>query len=400
MTPVQQALRAFPLTDECPWMLVVDLDEIAARFAELRDAFGPGWLHAVAIKAHTLRESLATLVEAGGGLEAASIGELELALEAGCPPQRLVFDSPVKTVSELERALGLGVTINADNLQELGRIDALLGGKAPAGRIGLRVNPELGAGKLRHLSVGVRNSKFGVSLIAQEAEVVAAFERYAWLTGLHVHIGSQGYAVQLLADGVKRVVELAGRCGAKYVDIGGGMAVATAAADIVPSIGEYAERLRAATPELFDGTFEPITEFGRWIFSASAVAVSRVEYVKPAADTTVATIHFGGDLMIRHIYHPGQWYHPLTVLNPDGTAKAGALHKYTVGGPLCFGGDVIAEDARLPRMDEGDLLAVGNVGAYTFSMWSRYCSRSTPRFVGISGREARILRDTAPAEAW
>ena len=400
MTPLQHALRAFPLTDDHTWMLVVDLDDVVARWTVLRESFGPGWLHAIAIKAHTLRATLQLLVEQGAGLEAASLGELDLALGAACPPERIVFDSPVKTRSELEHALSLGVTLNADNLAELARIDDLLRGCAPSGRIGIRVNPELGAGRLRHLSVGVRNSKFGVSLLAQEEDVVAAFERYPWLTGLHVHIGSQGYAVQLLADGVKRVVELAHRCGAAWIDIGGGMAVATAADDVVPTMQEYADRLRVGAPSLFDGTFEGITEFGRWLFSGSTVAVSRVEYVKPAADTTIATIHFGGDLMIRHIYHPGQWYHPLTVLSPDGLPKDAPLRKHTIGGPLCFGGDVVAEDVRLPEIAEGDLLAVGNVGAYTFSMWSRYCSRDTPRIVGVTGGDATLLREAARAEFW
>ncbi len=388
---LQKALREHPLHDDQPWYLLVDLDHIRDRYRRLEGAFPAGWLHAVAVKAHPLRASLCAIVESGGGLEAASFAELSLAREVGCDVQRLVFDGPAKTRPELRMALDAGVTINCDNLDEVERVAALHEESSSASRIGVRVNPEVGAGKHASLSVGVRNSKFGVSLVAQEEELRQAFRRHEWLDGLHVHIGSQGYALPLLVDGIRRVVDLAVEVGAKWVDIGGGMPVASSADDIVPTMEEYAERLQRAVPELFDDSLDVITEFGRWIFAESAVAVSRVEYVKPAADRTIATIHFGGDLLVRHVYQPSRWYHPISFYEPDGEPRLEPRGALTVGGPLCFGGDVVANEADLVIPREGDVAVVGHVGAYTFSMWSMFCGRDFPRILGTEGGEVREI---------
>lgn len=389
MIDISTALRRFPLTDERPWLVVIDLNWLRQRFRRLKNAFGTDWLHAVAIKAHPLLDSLATLVAEGAGLEAASAGELDLALDAGCPPHRLVFDSPVKTRAELRRAVDLGCFINADNLEEVQRIADL---SPSPGRIGLRVNPEVAAGSVEALSVGTRNSKFGVSLTRQRDDVRGAFAQHEWLDGVHVHVGSHGCGVDLLCAGVRRAVDLAVEVGAARVDIGGGL----------PSednlLATYAHTLRQNIPELFDGSLTVVTEFGRWLFTGCAAAVSRVEYVKPAADVQIATIHFGADLLLRNAYQPGVWHYPIEVLTEGGEPKSAAVQRVTIGGPLCFAGDVVARDVELPEVAAGDVLAVHDIGAYTFAMWSTYCSRRPPTFVLIdheSSEEAIFLQTTA-----
>ena len=102
-----------------------DLDRLRDSLAALHDGFPAGSLHAVAIKANPIVAVLKEVVDAGGGLEAASWEEVALAIAAGCPPSAIVFDSPAKTDGELRDALALGVTINADNAGELRRIAAL-----------------------------------------------------------------------------------------------------------------------------------------------------------------------------------------------------------------------------------------------------------------------------------
>jgi diaminopimelate decarboxylase len=385
---LRELLERFPLSDERPWLVVVDVGLVLDRFDELRGAFGEGWLHAVAMKANPLTALLRRLVDQGAGLEAASAGELQVALDAGCPPDRVVFDSPAKTRSELRRALDLGVTINADNLAEVERIAELRGDCGS--RIGLRINPEVGAGTIEALSVATRNAKFGVSLEARRDEILHAFGRYDWLDGVHVHVGSQGCGLDLLVAGARRAVEVAEAVGARRIDIGGGLPFAYAPGTVAPSPADYAARLRRDVPALFD--FDVTTEFGRWLFAPAGWAVSRVEYVKPGADLTIATVHFGADLMLRHVYQPGTWHHPISVFDRDGRRKTGAARPTTVAGPLCFSGDVIASDALLPPIDEGDVVTVSNIGAYTLSMWSHYCSRRFPTVVGVDGGNFVVLR--------
>src|SRR5262245_16635218 len=125
-----------------------DLGRMKARLAEIAARFPRSAQHTVAIKANPLIEVLRAIAALGVGLEAASLEEVELALAAGCPPARVVYDSPAKTNEELWRALSLGVRINADNFIELSRIAEIRSNLASESAVGLRVNPLVGAGTI------------------------------------------------------------------------------------------------------------------------------------------------------------------------------------------------------------------------------------------------------------
>jgi diaminopimelate decarboxylase len=131
-----------------------------------------------------------------------------LALAAGCRGDRIVFDSPAKTVGEIGQALRWGVLLNADNFDELGRIAAARRTCESASLIGLRVNAMVGGGTIAHTSVSQANSKFGVPLLSDRKKIVAAFAEHDWLSGLHVHVGSQGCGLALLVDAVQRMAGL------------------------------------------------------------------------------------------------------------------------------------------------------------------------------------------------
>src|SRR5699024_5718851 len=154
-------------------------------------------LHAVACKAVPLAPILRLYADAGAGCEVASPGELALARAAGFPPERIVFDSPAKTYSELNIALDLGLSLNVDSWQELKRLDAILGHvpQAPeraasvgegfsstkaastSAMIGIRINPQSGTGSIGALSTATQTSKFGVGLADpdQRSNLIAAY---------------------------------------------------------------------------------------------------------------------------------------------------------------------------------------------------------------------------------
>ena len=145
------------LTDESAVLGLMDLDWVDTAFDRLTSAFESDRevLHAVACKAVPLPSLLRRLADAGAGCEVASPGELELALSAGFAPDRIVFDSPSKTWAELRRAVDLGVSINADNFDELARLDTILAERnatAASARIGVRINPQSGTGAIGALS--------------------------------------------------------------------------------------------------------------------------------------------------------------------------------------------------------------------------------------------------------
>ncbi len=384
------------LFDDAPWALFIDIDRLQHRFALLNDAFPADTLHAVAVKANPLVSLLRQLVDQGAGLEAASFGEIEVARLAGADDHRIVYDSPAKTVEELQRALHAGIYINADNLSELQRIDGL--NPPEDARVGIRINPVIGAGDIEATSVATKASKFGVSLTRNRRALLEAFRRYDWLRGLHVHTGSQGLELDALVEGVKRCIDFADDIDAdpaaapvETIDIGGGLPVAYHPHDETPGVDQYATALRDEIPHLFSGPRNLITEFGRWLFAPCGLAVSRVEYVKESPAGPIATIHFGADLLLRTAYRPDDWYHRVTIHDGDGRRRSGDETQLTIAGPLCFSGDLVARRRPLPRPQPGDFAAVHDTGGYTFSMWSRYCSRAFPRVFGVRKTAAEAL---------
>lgn len=137
---VRAAVEQGLLGPDAPIVGLLDVTGIRESAAALRSAFeavtAPGTpvLHAFAVKASPLVPVLRLLHEAGIGAEVASPGELALARAAGVPAERTVLDSPAKTPDELREALSLGIAVNADNPQELERLDALVTGGTSASR--------------------------------------------------------------------------------------------------------------------------------------------------------------------------------------------------------------------------------------------------------------------------
>lgn len=395
---VRQAMAAGHLGPDQPALIGHDLGLLSARLAHLNERFPPGSLHSVAIKANPLVEVLRHVVAAGAGLEAASPGEVRLALAAGCPPERIVYDSPAKTEADLAEALRLGIHVNADNPEELRRIARLRASIPSASTFGLRINPLVGEGRISTTSVGGRTSRFGVPCDPERLHTL--FADNPWLTAVHIHVGSQGCNLELLTSAVRRIFELLTslnqRLGRKQVtafDIGGGLPATYSDSAAAPELEAYVAALRAEVPGLFDGSVRLITEFGRALQANCGWAVSRVEYVKELPESRVAALHLGADFMLRTAYHPRDWPHEFFALDARGELLSSQQRPpWTLAGPLCFAGDVLGRDVPLPALQPGDLLVIRDVGGYTLGMWSRYCSRQMPPVIGYTRRDPADLR--------
>ncbi|MFB7787715.1 diaminopimelate decarboxylase [Streptomyces vinaceus] len=387
-------------TDEAPPLVcLLDTAGIRASAAALTDAFAaalaPGTpvLHAFAVKACPLVPVLRLLAEAGIGCEVAGPGELALARAAGVPASRTVLDSPAKTAAELREALALGVAVNADNLQELERLDALVGAGPVRSPIGVRINPQTGAGAIGALSTATATSKFGVALRdpgARDRLVRACLDR-PWLTRLHVHSGSQGVPLALIAQGVRDLHELAeeinaaaGRRRIDTLDIGGGLPVNFASDEQAPTYAQYVGALREAVPALFDGGYGLVTEFGRSLLAKHGLVLARVEYTKSTGARPIALTHAGVQLATRTVYAPAQW--PLRILPYDakGAPKHGEPVAQDVAGPACFAGDLLATARELPPLAPGDLIGVPDTGAYFFTAHYGYNSLPRPAVHGFT----------------
>jgi len=387
-------------------VIFYDLSFLEERVRELIAAFPATTLHAIAIKANPLQKILRLIKTLGVGAEAASLPELHLARRAGFTSDKIVFDSPAKTVAELDDALNAGVHVNADSFAELERIAAILQSRPAPGTIGVRINPQVGTGKILSTSVADEYSKFGVPLNEYRDELKEKFLRHDWLRGVHVHIGSQGCKVDMLIAGVAkgldfvREVNNALRAQNKpgqinLFDLGGGLPVAYHRDETPVSLRKYREELEAHCPALFGAEFKLMTEFGRNIHANTGWVTSRVEYVKRGQTVHTAMLHVGADLFLRECYNPQDWHHEIIVADRTGRIKSGLDdRRYMLAGPLCFAGDVIAREIALPEIETGDFVIIQDAGAYTLSMWSRYNSRQIPKVIGYyqDGAAFEILK--------
>ncbi|MFI8851257.1 diaminopimelate decarboxylase [Streptomyces sp. NPDC053499] len=424
------AVRERLLGPHAPVVALLDVEGIREAARQLHTAFAGPFpvLHTFAVKAASLVPVLEMLAAEGIGCEVASPGELALARAAGVPAERTVLDSPAKTVAELRDALESGVAVNADNPQELARLDTLVAERSAAGQppgapLGLRINPQVGTGAIGAMSTATATSKFGVALRDEGAEqwIVDSFLARPWLTRLHTHTGSQGVPLELMAESVRVVFELAeqingaaGRQQIDTLDIGGGLPVNFTGDETEPSFDAYARLLRRTVPGLFDGRYTLVTEFGRSLLAKQGFIAALVEYTKTSGGRRIAITHAGAHVATRTAFAPESWPLRVGAFDAQGAPKSAPAVVQDVAGPCCFAGDLMAREKALPELEPGDVVALWDTGAYYFSTPFQYNSLPRPAVHGFwraadgSTRFAlvrpaqqleEVLRDSGAAQA-
>jgi len=372
-------------------LYVTDLDAAAARLAKWQAAFFPDALIAYAVKANPDPQLLRRLVAEGAGCEVVTAVEMTLAHRAGCPSDRIVMNGVGKRDEELHLALGAGVLINAESLDEL---EALieLAREHEGARIGLRLNPELDAGTHEHLATGAADAKFGIS--ADDLPQVLARLRRAGigLASLGAHIGSDISNALVFADLAVRLADAAlvatdVGLSPDRIDLGGGLADAD---DL--DLRGLADAVRAVLPAA-----ALIWEPGRSIVADAAWLVTRVirTQPRPAAGCTYLVADAGMTELIRPMLYGAT--HPVSLVAPGAPfAPAGGTH---LAGPICEAGDILARDLgqwlsadELATAGTGALLAVGRAGAYGAAMASGYNGRLRAAEAVIEGGELRLSR--------
>lgn len=381
------------LDEDQPLCAVFDLDTADDLISSLTDAYPAAVrpLHTVAAKSVAVPGILRHFAEAGLGCEVASPGELRIALAAGFSADRIIYDSPAKSWHELRTALGRGVSFNIDNFEELDRVDRLMadkgirdGGVPP---IGIRINPQSGAGSIEAMSTATAHSKFGIGLEDFRDRLIEACAARPWITQLHVHSGSQGLPLHHTAGDVARVVALAediervvGDQQIVRIDVGGGLSVNFSSDETTPTFADHAAALHRTAPELFNGKYRMVTEFGRSLTAKAGFLIGRVEYVKEAGPRRIAVTHIGVQIATRTVFMPDSWPLRIEVFTADGEEKTGGqgMDRYDIAGPACFAGDVIATQRPLPEVQAGDLIVVPDTGGYYASNHFGYNSLTRP----------------------
>jgi diaminopimelate decarboxylase len=328
----------------------------------------------------------------GAGADVVSGGELYLAMRMGFPPERIVFAGVGKTRGEMAEALDAGIRLfhieSPGEMEALAEVAGQTGKVAP---IAVRVNPDVDAGTHRHITTGTSANKFGVTpRIALEMVRRAAELPQLSPVGLHVHIGSQLSGVGPILEAARRVLELWDVLAAEGIrlrelDIGGGLGIAYRPEDNPEGPDALAAGLK---PLLAGREVELLVEPGRFLVGPAGVLLTKVTYLKDAGDgQALAVVDAGMNDLIRPALYDA--WHPVW---PVEESKFGEGQAVDVVGPVCESADVLARERRLGAVRPGDILTIGQAGAYGFSMSSQYNGRPRPAEVLVDGTWAKVVR--------
>ncbi|MGT2532308.1 diaminopimelate decarboxylase [Streptomyces nojiriensis] len=378
---------------------VLDEGEVRERCRTYRDAF-PEAEVLYAAKAFLSRAMVRWVHEEGLGLDACSAGELELAVAAGFPPQRIVLHGNAKSPYDITSALRLGVgRIVIDSPSEIARIAAAIGPEGSQ-KVLVRVVPGVSAGGHDKIRTGTEGQKFGLSVSdgsAQHAVARILAQPRLEPVGLHCHIGSQITEVKPYLTALRRMVGLMARIRDAHglvlpeLDMGGGHGIAYRPGDAALDVTALARRLRGELIASCSAAGLPVPrlaiEPGRGVVGPAGVAVYRVLAVKHTGDTVFVAVDGGMSDNPRPALY-GARYAPRLI----GRASTAVSRTATVVGRHCEAGDVVAAGVELPGdVRPGDLIAVPVAGAYQLSMASGYNMVGRPPVVAVHEGSARLL---------
>jgi diaminopimelate decarboxylase len=344
------------------------------------------------------------LANLGSGFDVVSGGELQRVIAAGGDPRRCVFAGVAKSTAEIEFALRQDIyCFNVESEPEIARINRIAARLKLRAPIAVRVNPNVAAGTHAKITTGTYENKFGI----QFEDVRAVYARAARLRnirlrGVQMHVGSQltestpfELAVAKVAPLVK---ELAARHSLEFFSPGGGLGIvynpalasgpaewwSSPAARGILTPAAYAEKL---LPLLQPLGLKILIEPGRFIAGNAGILVTRVEYVKRTGHKNFVIVDAAMNDLIRPAFYDA--YHEIVPL----TKKGGARLASDVVGPICESGDFFCKDRPLPRVGEGDYLALLSAGAYGFVMASNYNTRPLAPEILVSGRKFALARE-------
>jgi diaminopimelate decarboxylase len=368
-------------------LYVFDGPRLAGAATAFREAWGPDAEIAYSLKCNPLMGVVARLHRAGCGAEAASGFEYRLARRAGVPGPRIVFNGPLKRPEELRRALVEGATIVADGPEQVREIARLAAHASPEARIGLRLVPPDRAGV--HAAGGGAD-RFGVPARMAPAAARTLARAGLRLSGLHVHLGayqlgplphdgppihgvtvSYPVAPARFAGAARLLAETAERLGGvDWLDLGGGW----------PAAGGIAEHRAAVREALRDAPARLVLEPGRALVRDAGWVLTRVVARRGPGAVVV-------DVGITQVPCVLWKRSPVYVADP----RPGAHRSTDLFGPLCLQHDAVAREVPLPPLRVGDLVWIGQAGAYAMAQASPFI-HLRPGAVMLEEGRATLLR--------
>jgi diaminopimelate decarboxylase len=379
-------------------LYVYSATAIRDRLAAFESAFS-GVPHTIcySVKANSNVNILRLLARQGCGFDVVSGGELERVLVADRRAARkIVFSGVGKSRDEITAALKAGILLfNVESESELEVLAECAIRLRMIASVALRVNPDVAADTHPYISTGLRKHKFGVPISrARELYAKAAGARSLRVAGVSVHIGSQITDVAPFGEAITRVADLVRDLRSdghsiESVDTGGGLGIdyQEPGLEFADYVAGYA---RAVTEPLRGLNVHLLLEPGRSIVGPAGALVTSVIYRKENDGKHFLVVDAAMNDLIRPALYGA--YHEIVPVIQSSELAAKKKETVDVVGPICESGDFFARDRELPRVEEGDLLAILDAGAYGMALASNYNTRPRPAEVLVSGKSARLIR--------
>ena len=350
-----------------------------------------------ASKANSSLAICAIIASEGFGLDAVSEGELLTALKGGVKGKDIVFHGNNKSYDELNFAYKNNVTIVLDNYHDIELLKNIASTQKPA-KLMLRFTPGIECHTHEYIRTGHLDSKFGFDPDELKS-VLEELKIYKWanLTGLHAHIGSQIFEVQphvdlagVMADALKIAQEI----GHKIVDlnVGGGLGIKYVQEDNPPSIEKWVEVISKAVVRACNerdlALPRLMCEPGRSLVANSGVTIYRIGAKKVVPGIrTYLSVDGGMSDNPRPITYQSLY----TACLVDKPLNSNC-EKVTIAGKHCESGDVLLKDFLFPRCERGDFIALFGTGAYNYSMSSNYNRIPRPATIMVGNGLAELTQ--------
>ena len=371
-------------------LYVYDASIIERQYKKLAAAyqFAPRLRINYAMKALSNLSVLSFLRQLGACVDTVSIEEVKLAIIAGFSAHQIGFTPSGVHWSEIEAAVDLGVHIHLDSIPLMKKFGEHFGNSVG---VGLRINPHVKAGGNFKISTAHDRSKFGIS-IHQLDDVIKTMQQTGLkIDGLHQHTGSEIKeastfleVAEIIFDAAKNFPDL------ESIDLGGGFKVPykpdDKEADIMHIGSEISKRFNGFCAA-YGRDLTLILEPGKFLVAQCGYLLSQVNVVKHNPNLSFAGINTGLNHLIRPMMYDA--YHEIINIskNPDSEKNM-----YNVVGYICET-DTFSENRLLNTIKEGDILAICNAGAYSYSMSSNYNARLRPAEVMIYNGKDYLINE-------
>jgi len=341
-----------------------------------------------AVKSNTNVNLIREIKKFGLGADVVSKGELMMALKAGVSPKKIVFSGVGKTSEEINFAIQKKILlINAESESEIREIDRAAKIKKTKVKIGIRLNPNTDAKTLSQISTGKKENKFGVNEKTFFKLVnFCKSSKNIDLKCLSVHIGSQILDYKPYEKMLKVVDRIIHKINHKFefIDLGGGMGISYKYEDKKLNYSKYSEIIKKF---LKKHQSKIIFEPGRSIIGDTGILISKIIYIKKNDSKNFIILDAAmNDLMRPALYGAHHKILPSTKSNKKSNKT------YEFVGPICESTDKFNTLKNFQELEEKDLIAICDVGAYGMSLSSNYNVRLKPSEILIKGSKIKIIR--------